>query len=287
MLQGTINIIAPPMGALLLEALPMQGVLSIDIVTAAIAITPLLFITIPQPEISEKHNLTVLHDILEGLRYTRRWTGLMIIFFLAILINFLFYPAFALMPLLVTDHFHGQALELGWLEGIWGIGIVIGGLVLGIWGGFKRAMLTPGIGLMGQGIGLLIVSIAPGNAFLLALGGMFFAGFMFPITNGPLQAVLQRNVAPEMQGRVFTLFGSLGTAMTPLSLMVAGPVADALGVRVWYVGAGLICLLVGLSGLFIPALLNLEADMQAAKSQVLPVRPEEPTAHAQPVSIVS
>jgi DHA3 family macrolide efflux protein-like MFS transporter len=46
-LQGLINIIAPPLGALLLELYSTQAVLMIDIVTAAIAILPLLFIPIP------------------------------------------------------------------------------------------------------------------------------------------------------------------------------------------------------------------------------------------------
>lgn len=280
MLQGAINIVAPPMGALLLEALPMQGVLSIDIVTAAIAITPLLFIAIPQPEVRQTHKMSVLHDMIEGLRYTQRWRGLMIIFVMAIMINFLFYPAFSLMPILVTDHFGGEALELGWLEAMWGIGIVLGGLILGIWGGFKkrRTMLTPGLGLVGQGIGMVVVSLAPSGAFWIALGGMFFTGIMFPITNGPLQAILQRNVDPEMQGRVFTLFGSVGTAMTPLSLLVAGPIADALGVQIWYIGAGIVTGLLGLAGLFIPPLLNLENDMQAAK-----IRSNEQAAQVQPI----
>jgi len=35
---------------------------------------------------------------------------------------------------------------------------------------------------------------------------MFVAGYMNPITNGPVHAVLQAVVAPEMQGRVFTLW---------------------------------------------------------------------------------
>ena len=48
-LSGTMNIIAPPLGALLLGVLPMQGILAIDIVTALLAVTPLFFIRIPQP----------------------------------------------------------------------------------------------------------------------------------------------------------------------------------------------------------------------------------------------
>jgi DHA3 family macrolide efflux protein-like MFS transporter len=253
--------------------LPMERVLAIDFFTAMIAILPLLVIAIPQPPSSEDENrkVSVLRDLAEGMRYTRRWPGMLILFFLAIMINFLFNPAFALMPLLVTDHFHGQAIHLGWLEAAWGIGIVVGGLTLGLWGGFKRTMLTPGMGLTGQGIGLVIMGLAPSNGFFIALGGLLFVGFMFPITNGPLQAVLQKNVDPDMQGRVFTLMGSVTSAITPLSLLVAGPIADLLGVRFWFAAAGVACVVIGIGGYFIPALMNLEADMQAAKARAVPV----------------
>ena len=50
MLQGGMGILAAPLGALLLEILPMQGVLAIDVGTALLAITPLLFIGVSQPK---------------------------------------------------------------------------------------------------------------------------------------------------------------------------------------------------------------------------------------------
>ena len=56
--------------------------------------------------------------------------------------NFLFNPAFSLLPLLVTNYFGGKALHLGWLEAAVGIGVLLGGLVLSAWGGFRRRILT-------------------------------------------------------------------------------------------------------------------------------------------------
>jgi len=54
----------------------------------------------------------------------------------------------------------------------------------------------------------------------------------YGLTNGPLLAVVQAVVAPDMQGRVFSLINSVSTGMTPLGLAIAGPVADALGVNI-------------------------------------------------------
>lgn len=265
MLNGAMNIIAPPLGALLLGVLPLHGLLAIDIGTALLAVTPLLFIAIPQPV----HSLdaaagsggarpSMWGDLRAGLHYVAEWPGLLAIMAMAMVLNFIVNPAFSLMPILVTKHFGGGALQLGWLESAWGIGVVTGGLALSAWGGFRRRIATSLMGIVGMGIGTLVIGLSPASAFTLALGGMFFGGFMNPMANGPLFAVLQSSVAPEMQGRVMSLVGSGASAMMPLSLLIAGPVADALGVRVWYVVGGLACAAIGLLAFAVPAIMRVE-----------------------------
>jgi DHA3 family macrolide efflux protein-like MFS transporter len=275
-LNGGINIVAPPLGALLLGVLPLPGVLAIDVATAALAVLPLLLVRIPQPprraEAASRKS-SVWQDTRAGLRYVRAWPGLLAVLVMATLINFLLNPAFALMPLLVTKHFGGDAIQLGGLESAWGVGAVLGGLLLGVWGGFRRRVFTSMMGLIGMGLGTLIVGVAPATGFGLAAVGLFFAGFMNPITNGPLFAMLQSAVAPEMQGRVFTLIQSAALAMSPLSMMVAGPLADALGVRVWYVGGGVICALMGVAGFYLPAIRHMEDNRTGAQSRSVEAGP--------------
>jgi DHA3 family macrolide efflux protein-like MFS transporter len=91
---------------------------------------------------------------------------------------------------------------------------------------------------------------------------MCLVGFMHPITNGPLLAVAQAVVAPDMQGRVFSLINSVSTGMTPLGLAIAGPVADALGVNIWFIVGGIVTGLMGLAGFLIPAVVNIEDGRQ-------------------------
>jgi len=45
---------------------------------------------------------------------------------------------------------------------------------------------------------------------------------------------MQATVAPEMQGRVFSLIQAGATAMTPIGLLIGGPVADRFGVQSWF-----------------------------------------------------
>jgi DHA3 family macrolide efflux protein-like MFS transporter len=142
--------------------------------------------------------------------------------------------------------------------------VVVGGLILGVWGGFRRRIFTSMVGLTGIGLGFLLVGLAPSTAFVLAVGAMFLAGVMNPITNGPLFSIIQSSVDPGMQGRVFALVQSMATAATPLGMLIAGPVADALGVRVWYVVGGLGCLSMGIGGFFVPVIVHLEDDRGAS-----------------------
>jgi DHA3 family macrolide efflux protein-like MFS transporter len=271
-LRGAVNIVGPPLGALLLELMPLQGILAIDVGTALLAIAPLLFVSIPQPERGPEgsdadRDVSVLEDVREGMRYVRGWPGLFAILIMATAVNLLLTPAMSLMPILVTDHFGGQALQLGWLESAWGVGAVTGGLVLSAWGGFKCRILTSLMGLTGIGLGFLFLGLTPPSGFMLAIGAIFLAGLMNPITNGPIFSIVQASVDPGMQGRVFALVQSMAAAATPLGMIIAGPVADALGVRLWYVVGGVGCLLMGVGGFFVSDIVHLEDDRVASVAE--------------------
>jgi DHA3 family macrolide efflux protein-like MFS transporter len=275
-LRGVMSIIAPPLGALLLAALPMYGIILIDVVTALIAILPLFFITIPQPvKSAAAHQVegirAVFKDMLEGFRYVAAWKGLLIILIVAALLNFLLTPAFSLLPLLVTKVYNGTAYHLGLLEAAFGIGVVAGGLALSTWGGFKKRIHTTIMGIVGMGVGVIMIGTTNSNIIWLAVAGMAITGVMNPLVNGPLMAILQSTVDPSMQGRVFTLTASLSSAMSPLSLAIAGPLADRWGIPVWYIAAGLACLLMGASGLVVKPVLHVEDEKQRPKTQELPL----------------
>jgi DHA3 family macrolide efflux protein-like MFS transporter len=177
---------------------------------------------------------------------------------IATLINLFLSPAFSLLPLLITDHFGGTAWHLGLIESLFGVGIIVGGAVLSLWGGFKRRIMTTLVGLMGLGTFVLLIGLAPANAYYLAVASMSLLGITVSMTNGPVRAIFQAVVPPDMQGRVFTLLGSTSMAMSPLGLIIAGPVADALGVRTWYIVGGSMTILMGVVGLLIPAVLHVE-----------------------------
>ncbi len=267
-LNGALQIAAPPLGAMLWGILPLYGILAIEVGTALLAVLPLLFIPVPQPTAGRRPGApsSLLQDVGEGLRYIWQWPGVRALLLMATVINFTINPGFALMPILISRHFGKGALELGWMESAWGMGVLSGGLILSGWGGFRRRILTTLMGLVGMGMGVLVLGIVPPAGFLVALAAMFFAGVMNPITNGPVMAIIQARVRPELQGRVFTAIGSVAGAMMPLGTLVAGPVADWLGVQVWFIVGGMICVLMGTASFFIPAIVYMEDQMATVPS---------------------
>lgn len=260
-MNGALNVVAPPLGALLFAILPMYGILGINVFTAAIAIFPLTFTPIPQPNGSPAPGgprVSVLTQVREGFHYVLGWPGLLFLLSMAALVNFLVSPAFSLLPLVVSKHFGGDVIHLGWMNSAFGIGLVAGGLTLGVWGGFRRRIATALTGVTGMGAGFVLVGLIPPWGFWLAAGGVLLAGLSSAIANGSLLALLQTEAAPEMQGRTLTMIQSVVSVVTPLSLLVAGPLADRMGIQFWYLASGATMLALGIGGFFVPAVLFVE-----------------------------
>ena len=261
-LRGFLGIVSPVAAALLLETASITLVLWIDVITALVAVVPLLIVRIPQPEKPEREEKTPLSEIFKeikaGFAYLVKWKGLFYLALAAAGLNFLIHPGFTFTPLLVTQHFGKGPLEYSLVESIFSLGVISGGILLSIWGGFKKNIHTTLSGILGLAGGTLLVAFAPSSNFLLAVVGMAVAGFMQPIANGPIFAIMQANVEPHLQGRLFSMLESMVTAMMPLSMLVAAPVSEWIGVRGWLFVGGIGCLVIGIGGFFSRPLISIE-----------------------------
>lgn len=267
-LRGALKIVSPPLGALLIGLLPMFNILAVDVITAAIAILTLFMVAIPQPErlaVEEIFSVrAVFVDIAHGFRYVRAWTGLALLLLVAALFNFFQAPSTVLLPLLVTKHFEAGIWHLSIAQASSWVGILAGGLVLSAWGGTQRRIYTTLGGIIGIAIGVLLQAAAPAHLFPMAIFGFALAGFMVAFANGPLFAILQARVAPEIQGRVFALISTILSTTVPLSMLVSGPLAEWMGVRTWYWIGGVGCLIVGAGALLIRPIVDIEEEIISA-----------------------
>ena len=261
-LHGVAMIVSPPLGAFLLEVLPVQGVLSIDVITAVLAIAPLLFLAIPQPrQIEEGGEIrrTVIGGLVEGLRFAWSWPGMLMLIGALALMNFVVNPAFALLPLYVVRVLDGTAIHLGSLQGVMGVGAILGGFLLGVWGGFKRRILTALLAVAAMGVAIVAMGIAPHGWIHLVGGCLFVCGLMESVAVGAFMATLQTSVPNRMQGRVFSLVGSGTQAFVLLGLALAGPLTDRYGIQIWFVIGGIAYLMVGLGSLVVRPIMSIEA----------------------------
>ncbi|TFG03462.1 MFS transporter [Candidatus Thorarchaeota archaeon] len=259
-LNGLANVLAPPVAAVLFAFLPMHQLLLVDVITAVIAVSSLAFIRIPTPprETMEEDS-TPIRDMVEGFRFLRGWPGALLILALAMILNLVSTPAFSLVPILSTVHFGGDELTLALLQSASSLGMVLGGILLTVWGGPKRKMRLALMALVVEGIGSIFIGLTPPDFLYFAVGMLFMIGLMIPIFNGLIFALLQTAIPADMQGRVFALIVSGASAMSPIGLAVAGPFADAFGVPLWFLISGIVTAVLSAAVMFVPATQNLEA----------------------------
>jgi DHA3 family macrolide efflux protein-like MFS transporter len=258
-LAGATAILAPPAGALLIETLPIQGILTIDVATAIIAVMSLFFVQVPQPECSSpQEKVSIWRDVKSSFKYVWTWRGLAIVTGISMMLNFMLVPAFSLLSLIVFEHFKGSALQLGWMEAAFGTGMLAGGALLSIWGGFEKRINTMIVGTGLLGLMMVVIGAVPADCIFLAIGAMFLVGVGLSFGNGAGQALLQVLVVPDMQGRVFATLRALRSLMAPLGLALAGPFTDVFGMQSWMLGAGIGITIMIATMPFIPQVADIE-----------------------------
>lgn len=208
-----------------LSEVGLHGILMIDFVTFVFATSILVLVPIPdhQRDASDPdHPRTIWQDLVFGWHYITRHRGLLGLMGYFALLNFLeefIYPLS--QPLLfetTTPAKAGQAMS------IMGAGMVVGIGIMGVWGGPKRR--THGILLTGilSGLFITLAGLRP-SLTLIVIGGFgYFA--CLPIIEGSDTALWQTKVAENVQGRVFAMQSMIVTSMSPISVLLAGPLAD-------------------------------------------------------------
>jgi len=276
-INGLLNLVGAPLGALLLAIMPLHGVMMVDVVTAAFAVVPLLFVFVPQPKrehVEAIKESSFLANAREGLSFVLHWPGMLVLLAGASVFKIILMPAFNLAPLLVMNHFGKGAAGLSLIEAAVGLGMLLGGLALSVWGGFRKKVYTILLGMVGIGLASLLLGLTPGNMFWLAILSVFVIGLTISFTDAPISAIMQATVPPEMQGRVFGLLGSLFSLTTPIGLGIVALVGNAVEVSFWFRLGGIMCLLVALVSFFIPAFRTIEEHKFNGSSTKDEVQPE-------------
>jgi DHA3 family macrolide efflux protein-like MFS transporter len=220
------GILAPLLAGLLFVAIGLSGIVLIDFGSYFFAVFALLLVRIPQPKVEpitgEQKN-KVISDVRFAWHYLRERPGLLGLLFYYAAVNFFLSTVFVLSgPLVLSQH---DARVFGLVEMVLGVGGLAGGLVASTWGGPQKRLVRAAIG----GIALYMVGIVVAGLRIhpaFPALGLAFNVFVVTIVQSISNAIWQLKVAPEAQGRVFSLRYMLATIITPLAYLAAGPLAD-------------------------------------------------------------
>jgi len=277
-------IIAPALAGSLYPAIGLLGIIIVDITTFVMAIGTLLLVQIPQPAPTDTSNSepeTIGQKLSLGFRYIFSKPSLLamtIAFSLFWLVHQLGETLYQPMILARTD---GNAQILGTVVTAAGVGGVIGGLGLSIWGGFKRRVRGMLIGFIGHGLGKIVLGL--GEKPLIWIGSQLFSSVNTPLLFSSSNAIWYTKVPPNIQGRVFAADQAIGMIIGTVASLMAGPLADRVfepamqsggvlasilgpifgtqtgsGIALLYVLTAIWIVLIGISGYAFPTLRNAE-----------------------------
>jgi DHA3 family macrolide efflux protein-like MFS transporter len=282
--EGAAGIFGPLAGSLLLGPIGTAGVMAIDLVTFVIAIVALLIVYIPQPETTESGRSgqgSLWKESLYGFKYILERPSLLGLQLVFLAINLTATLGFTVLAPLVLARTGEDELALGSIQSVMGVGGLLGGLLLSIWGGPKRRVHGVLMGMaLSSLLGQMVLGLGTGQVIWGI--GAFFSSFFIPIINGSNQAIWQAKVAPDVQGRVFAA-RRLIAQISVLAALIAGPLADfafepammpegslasvfgwliatgpGAGMALMFVISGILGTLVGLGGYVFPAVRNAE-----------------------------
>lgn len=240
-MQSLVQFGAPAAAAVVLTMSTLQTTLLIDIATAVIGIGVFSCILLPKQEESQE-TPSVLTDIGIGLRYAYSCITVRKTLIVYSLFVFFTVPAGYLSGLLVTRVFGDTYWYLTAVELVGFGGMMLGGLTMSIWGGFKSRRLTLSVGL-GM-FGTMAISMGVSRHFVLYLAFMALYGIALTTVQTTITTMLQENSEASMQGRVFGLMSSLYSSCYPIGMALFGPLADTIPLQGIMIISGAALLLV-------------------------------------------
>lgn len=222
------EIFAPLLGGLLLGRIGMVGIFLIDVVTFVIAIMALLVVYIPQPKTTAEGRAgqgSLWKESLYGFRYILERPSLLGLQLVFLVDNLIASFGFTVLAPMILARSGNSELLLGSVQSAMGVGGVVGGLLLSVWGGPRRKVHGVLMGMsLSSLLGMLVLGVGRGLPVWAA--GAFFSSFFIPIINGSNQAIWQAKVAPDVQGRVFASRRLIAQISAPVATLLSGPLAD-------------------------------------------------------------
>jgi MFS family permease len=223
--RAVSGLAAPAIAGLLVVTIGLGGVLLIDLATFLVAILTLLSVRIPNPPLASERSTVprlLWHDVMFGWRYLRERPALLGLLSISFVHDFFANAALVLIVPMVLSF--ASADEAGAVIAAGSAGLLLGSLLIGIWGAPKRRVDLYIASVAFDGVALIIAGCAP-LVLVVAAGRLLFS-LGFSLGAAALRPTIQMNVAPGVQGRVFGMIGALAMLTEAPAYPAAGYLAD-------------------------------------------------------------
>ena len=235
-MQSVVQFAAPAAAGVLLTINTLSSTLIIDTATAIVGIGLLSAVIIPKQAIQNK-GTSVFIDMKIGIKYTLSDKLIGKVLTVYGLFIFLCVPAGFLSQLFVSRVYGETYWYLTAAELAGFIGMVAGGILMSIWGGFKSRVTTMSVGLIA--FGSLAIGMGLSKQFALYLTLMIIYGVAITMVQTATTTLIQEKAEISMQGRVFGLLGAMYSGFLPVGMAIFGPMADEISLQWIMIGSGI------------------------------------------------
>ncbi|WP_446899858.1 MFS transporter [Clostridium sp. LBM24168] len=239
-IQSLVMLISPMLSGFLLSIATIEKILFIDVATAAISVLILLlFLNVPaHGKAINKESNNYFNDMFEGYIYIKNHEFIKRIFLFCAVFFILSAPVAFLTPLQVTRSFGNDVWRLTAIEITFSGGMMIGGIIMAYWGGFKNKIHTMVLSALVIGLCTFALGVIP--VFSIYLFVMGLTGIAIPVFNTPFTVLLQQKIDGDFLGRVFGILGMISSIMMPLGMLIFGPISDFIEIEWLLIGTGLL-----------------------------------------------
>jgi DHA3 family macrolide efflux protein-like MFS transporter len=252
------ELIGTAMAGAIIALIGISGAIFIDGATFFIAAVIIILLKV-QITVEKKETMNVksyLEDLKVGFKYIKQNKIVRISIFLFAIANFCVAPINIMMPVFANDILKGGPELLSAMGIALTIGTILGGLLVGQYGGkFKMSKLLIG-GMIFFGISYSILYF-PGNiisvqavSVIITIISFFFIGFFIPVMVSPITSYMMVNTDKKILGRVSSVMVMISCAAIPLGAAITGVITEILSISMIFLLMGVIISLVAASLIF-------------------------------------
>lgn len=217
-------LVAPLLAGFLFPLVKIQGMILIEFATFLPTVVTLLLLRgLPvQERRPAVDGSSLLREAVDGWHYVRARRGLVYLMALLAVTSFTYGAVQALITPLILSI--ASSKVLGSVLSVAGLGMLLGGAAMTVWGGGRRRIPVILGFIVLQGMALFLGGVFP-YVLPIAVGAFVFV-MCQPILSGSSQTIWQSKVPAHLHGRVYALRRMVGVSSLSLALLVAGPLAD-------------------------------------------------------------